>query len=40
MTDEQFKETMKVCCYIRNRFTLLRLVCDFALFDFDAELKV
>lgn len=40
MTDEQFKETMKICCYIRNRFTLLRLVCDFELFDFDHELTV
>lgn len=40
MTDEQFKETMKICCYIRNRFTMLRLMCDFELFDFDRELKV
>ena len=38
MTDEQFKETMKICCYIRNRFTLLRLMCDYRLFDFDKEL--
>ena len=38
MTDEQFKETMKICCYIRNRFTLLRLMCDYELFDFDQEL--
>ncbi len=40
MTDEQFKETMKICCYIRNRFTLLRLMCDYELFDFDTELEV
>ncbi|MEG2188678.1 MAG: hypothetical protein RRY08_02515, partial [Christensenella sp.] len=38
MTTEQFCDTMKICCYIRNRFTLLRVVCDYALFDFDTEL--
>ncbi|MEG0593849.1 MAG: sn-glycerol-1-phosphate dehydrogenase [Christensenella sp.] len=38
MTAEQFCDTMKICCYIRNRFTLLRVVCDYALFDFDTEL--
>lgn len=39
MTDDQFRETMKICCYIRNRFTMLRLMCDFELFDFDTELE-
>ncbi|MBC5647371.1 sn-glycerol-1-phosphate dehydrogenase [Christensenella tenuis] len=39
MTDGQFRETMKICCYIRNRFTMLRLMCDFELFDFDTELE-
>lgn len=38
MTDEQFKETMEICCYIRNRFTMLRIVCDYGLFDFKNEL--
>lgn len=38
MTDEQFKETMEICCYIRNRFTMLRIMCDYELFDFKNEL--
>ncbi len=36
MTPEEYRNTMKICCYIRNRFTMLRLVCDYELFDFDA----
>ncbi len=32
---EQFRHIMKICCYIRNRFTMLRLVCDYELFDFE-----
>lgn len=35
MTRDEFRRTMEICCYIRNRYTLLRLVCDYALFDFD-----
>ena len=38
LTQETCLEAIKVCCYIRNRFTLLRIVCDFALFKFDALL--
>ncbi len=38
MTDDQFKETMGICCYIRNRFTMLRIMCDYELFDFKNEL--
>ncbi len=34
LTDEQYRETMRICCYIRNRFTMLRLACDYELFDF------
>jgi glycerol-1-phosphate dehydrogenase [NAD(P)+] len=36
ITPDQFRETMKICCYIRNRFTLLRIICDYRLFDFDS----
>jgi glycerol-1-phosphate dehydrogenase [NAD(P)+] len=30
----QFRNIMKTCAYIRNRFTVLRLMCDYELFDF------
>ncbi len=36
ITPEEFRQTMKICCYIRNRFTLLRIICDYELFDFDS----
>lgn len=35
MTEEQYKKIFAICCYIRNRFTLLRLMCDYDLYDFD-----
>ncbi len=35
MTPSHFRKIMKSCCYIRNRFTLLRLMSDYELFDFD-----
>lgn len=35
MTEEQYKKIFEICCYIRNRFTLLRLMRDYDLFDFD-----
>lgn len=35
MTPEEFRSTMEICCYIRNRYTMLRLVCDYDLFDFE-----
>lgn len=35
LTGGQFRDIMSKCCYIRNRFTLLRVVCDYELFDFD-----
>ncbi|MBD5559671.1 MAG: sn-glycerol-1-phosphate dehydrogenase [Clostridia bacterium] len=34
MRPEEFREAMEICCYIRNRYTLLRLMCDYDLFDF------
>lgn len=34
MQPDEFRETMAICCYIRNRYTMLRLVCDYDLFDF------
>ncbi|MEG0835158.1 MAG: sn-glycerol-1-phosphate dehydrogenase [Christensenellaceae bacterium] len=33
LTHEQYVDTMHICCYIRNRFTMLRLVCDYDLMD-------
>lgn len=36
MTPAEFEETMRLCCYIRNRYTMLRLICDYNLFDFSA----
>lgn len=35
MTQQLFRETWSKCCYIRNRFTMLRLICDYELFDFN-----
>lgn len=35
MTEDQYKKIFSICCYIRNRFTLLRLMCDYDLYDFE-----
>ncbi|MDL2236702.1 sn-glycerol-1-phosphate dehydrogenase [Christensenellaceae bacterium OttesenSCG-928-K19] len=34
ITPNQFRHIMKICSYIRNRFTMLRLISDYELFDF------
>ncbi len=38
LTYESCLEALRVCCYIRNRFTMLRIVCDFETYSFDALL--
>ncbi len=38
LTKESCLEVLKICCYIRNRVTMLRIVCDFDLYKFDALL--
>ena len=36
INSEKFREVMSRCCYIRNRLTVLRLVTDYGLFNFEA----
>ena len=38
LTAESCLETIRICCYIRNRFTMLRIVRDFETFSFDSLL--
>ena len=38
LTEEGCLEALKICVYIRNRFTMLRIVRDFDVFEFDALL--
>ncbi|MEI6100954.1 MAG: iron-containing alcohol dehydrogenase [Eubacteriales bacterium] len=38
LTAETCLDVLKICCYIRNRFTMLRIVRDFDLNKFDALL--
>ncbi len=38
LTEETCLETLKVCSYIRNRLTMLRIVRDFEIYEFDALL--
>ncbi len=38
LTKESCLETLKVCCYIRNRFTMLRIICDFKTYKIDSLL--
>lgn len=35
ISKEECLELVSHCCYIRNRFTLLRLVCDFKTYEFE-----
>ncbi len=39
LSEEENAEVLSLCCYIRNRFTMLRLVCDYNLFDFFNDLS-
>ncbi len=38
LSEEGCLEALKICVYIRNRFTMLRIVRDFEVFEFDALL--
>lgn len=38
LNPETCLDVLKICCYIRNRVTMLRIVCDYDLYKFDALL--
>ena len=38
LTEESCLEAIRICCYIRNRFTMLRIVCDFETYQFNTLL--